>query len=345
MATPKKALITGVLGQDGSYLSELLLEKGYEVYGLHRRYTNLNTTNITEILYNENFHLVEGDLCDPSSINKTVSDIQPDELYNLGAMSHVATSFNQPFYTFQVNTLGTLNCLEAIRHYSPHTRLYHASTSEMFGDCWDWKWINGEEVKCQDEHTQFYPRSPYAVSKLAAHQLVHTYRESYSLFACAGILFNHEGKRRGENFVTRKITKWIGANHKHILGLLPAYGGVGDSPKLKLGNINSYRDFGHAKDYVLAMWLMLQQDKSKDYVIATGETHTVKDFLAIAFKQVGCDWQDWVEIDPSLFRPAEVDYLRGDSSLARKELGWSPKISFLDLVEEMVQADIEANNG
>ncbi len=339
-----KAVITGVAGQDGSHLAELLLSKDYEVYGLIRRASVPRLDNIQHIVDNNKFHLVEGDLTDPSSINKLVQETSPDEYYNLAAQSHVATSFNQPTTTFNINTIGTLNALEAIRNYSPKTKFYQASTSEMFGQ--NYREVGAEWVqtftmnqpfirpgrKIQDESVEFSPRSPYGVSKLAAHQMVKVYRESYGLFGACGILFNHEGPRRGHNFVTRKITRWLGSFCKNS-------GFINHHEKLKLGNIHAVRDFGYAGDYVRAMWLMLQQDKPDDYVVATGEGHTVEEFLDAAFKIYNLDYKSYIEIDPSLYRPAEVDYLCGCPDKANKVLGWKPEVSFEQLVCMMVRHD------
>jgi GDPmannose 4,6-dehydratase len=323
----KKALVTGITGQDGSYLAEHLLDQNYQVIGLHRRSSTVNTHRISHILHNPNFLLEEYDLTDPSGTNRIVSKYQPNEIYNLGAQSHVGTSFKQPTTTFEIDAVGVINLLEAIRNFSPNTKFYQAGTSEMFGRNYTLK--NGE--KYQDENTPMLPQSPYGVAKLAAYHMVEIYRSSYDIFACCGILFNHESPRRGENFVTRKITRYISdvVNNK-------------TSEKLKLGNLNAYRDWGHAKDYVKAMYLMLQQKSPKDYVIATGQTYSVQQFLDISFKLMNLDPQKHVEIDPELFRPAEVDYLKGDPSLAMKDLGWKPDYSFDDLVKDMVISDCYA---
>lgn len=320
----KKALVTGITGQDGSYLAELLLENNYTVIGLHRRSSTVNTHRISHLLHNSNFFLEEFDLTDPSGTNRSIHHHQPDEFYNLGAQSHVGTSFKQPTTTFEIDAVGVINILEAIRNFSKHTKFYQAGTSEMFGRNYTIK--NGE--KFQDENTPMLPQSPYGIAKLAAYHMVQIYRSSYDLFTCCGILFNHESPRRGENFVTRKITKYLSTiiNDNNI-------------DKLKLGNLNAYRDWGHAKDYVKAMYLMLQQANSKDYVIATGQTYSVQEFLNKAFSVVNLDPSEYVEIDPDLFRPAEVDYLKGDPSLARSELNWSPDYNFDDLVKDMVISD------
>jgi GDPmannose 4,6-dehydratase len=326
----KKALITGITGQDGSYLAENLLGKDYKVVGLHRRSSVNNFERIKHLLNNKNFILEEFDLTDPSDCSYIIEKYQPDELYNLAAQSHVATSFKQPTTTFEINTVGVINLLEALRVRSPHTRFYQASTSEMFGENYD----GAEGAKYQNENTSFLPQSPYAVAKLASHRMVQITRESYGSFACSGILFNHESPRRGENFVTRKITKYIG-------GL--ANGIIDKSVKLKLGNIEATRDWGHAKDYVEAMYLMLQQDIASDYVIATGQAYTVREFLDKAFSCINLDYKNHIEIDPELYRPAEVVYLKGDSSKAHQRLGWKPTISLDSLVEDMVFSDIKAN--
>jgi GDPmannose 4,6-dehydratase len=321
----KKALITGITGQDGSYLTELLLEKGYEVYGIIRRASTFNTERIDHIYQDPHesgrrMHLVYGDLNDASSLNKILRDVQPDEIYNLGGQSHVRVSFDIPEYTAEVAGLGALRLLEAIRETGlQKTRFYQASSSEIYG--------KAQEIP-QRETTPFYPRSPYGAAKLYAYWITVNYREAYNLFACNGILFNHESPRRGETFVTRKITRAVAAIK---LGL---------QNKLYLGNLDAKRDWGHARDYVEAMWLMLQQDEPDDYVVATGETHSVREFLEEAFGYLDLDWKRFVEIDPRYFRPAEVDLLIGDPSKARGKLGWSPKITFKELVRTMVDADL-----
>lgn len=322
---PKKALITGITGQDGSYLTELLLGHGYDVYGVMRRASTFNTERINHIYQDPHesgrrMRLLYGDLNDASSLNKILRDVQPDEIYNLGAQSHVRVSFDIPEYTAEVGAIGTLRLLEAIRETGlRETRFYQASSSELFGKV--------QEVP-QRETTPFYPRSPYAVAKLYAYWITVNYRESYGLFACNGILFNHESPRRGETFVTRKITRAAAAIK---LGL---------QNKLYLGNLDAKRDWGHAKDFVEAMWLMLQQDEPDDYVIATGETHSVREFLDEAFGHLDLDWKQFVEIDPRYFRPAEVDLLVGDASKAKRKLGWEPKITFKELAKMMVDADL-----
>lgn len=321
----KKALITGITGQDGSYLTELLLGKGYEVYGIIRRASTFNTERIDHIYQDPHesgrrLKLVYGDLNDASSLNKILRDVQPDEIYNLGAQSHVRVSFDIPEYTAEVGGLGTLRLLEAIRETGLNkTRFYQASSSELYGKV--------QEIP-QRETTPFYPRSPYGVAKLYSYWITVNYRESYDLFACNGILFNHESERRGETFVTRKVTRAAAAIK---LGL---------QDKLFLGNLDAKRDWGHAKDYVRAMWLMLQQDQPDDYVIATGETHAVRELLDEAFSHLNLDWQQFVEVDPRYFRPAEVDLLIGDATKARQKLGWQPEITFKELVRTMVDADL-----
>lgn len=320
----KKALITGITGQDGSYLAELLLKKGYEVYGVIRRSSSFNTGRIDHIYQDPHtpdvrMKLVYGDLNDASSMNRILRDVQPDEIYNLGAQSHVRVSFDVPEYTGEVTGMGALRILDAIRETGVKTRFYQASSSELFGKV--------QEVP-QRETTPFYPRSPYACAKLYAYWMTVNYREAYKLYACNGILFNHESPRRGETFVTRKITKAI-ASIK-----------FGLQNKLFLGNLDSKRDWGFAGDYVEAMWLMLQQDNPDDYVIATGETYSVRQFLEEAFGYAGLDWRKYVEIDSRYFRPTEVDLLIGDASKAKKVLGWEPKVKFKELVRMMVDADM-----
>jgi GDPmannose 4,6-dehydratase len=320
----RRALITGITGQDGSYLAELLLSKGYEVWGLVRRASTFNTGRI-EHLYRDphlkdvRLRLVYGDLHDGASLTSILRDIQPHEVYNLGAQSHVRVSFDQPVYTAEVDALGTLRLLEAIRGMKERPRFYQASTSEMFGDA----------SAPQSERTPFQPRSPYACAKVFAHHTVQNYREAYGMFAVSGILFNHESERRGETFVTRKITRALA---RIQLGL---------QEKLYLGNLESKRDWGHAADYVEAMWLMLQQPEPKDYVVATGETRTVRDFLDAVGEELGMDWRPHLEIDPRYYRPTEVDVLLGDARKARDELGWTPRISFQRLVGRMVHHDRE----
>jgi GDPmannose 4,6-dehydratase len=322
----KKALITGITGQDGSYLAELLLSKGYEVHGVIRRSSSFNTGRI-DALYQDphmpdvRLRLVYGDLNDASSLNKILRTIQPDEIYNLGAQSHVRVSFDVPEYTAEVTGVGTVRLLEAIRESGLTPKFYQASSSEMFGKV--------QEIP-QRETTPFYPRSPYGAAKLFAHWMTVNYREAYNLFACSGILFNHESPRRGETFVTRKITK---AAARIKLGL---------QQDLYLGNLDAKRDWGYAGDYVEAMWLMLQQDEPEDYVIATGETHTVREFLDVAFGHLNLDWNKYVKIDPKYFRPTEVDLLIGDAAKARRQLKWEPRVRFKDLAMMMVEADLES---
>ena len=325
MAKRKRALITGITGQDGSYLTEFLLEKGYEVYGIIRRSSSFNTNRIDHIYQdphekNIRLHLVHGDLQDASSLNRIIKTVKPDEVYNLGAQSHVRVSFDIPEFTSESVAMGTLRLLEAIRDSGVHTKFYQASSSEMFGKV--------REIP-QKETTPFYPRSPYAAAKVYAYWITVNYREAYKMFACNGILFNHESPRRGETFVTRKITQAL-ARIKH---------GVQD--KLFLGNLDAKRDWGFAGDYAEAMWLMLQQENPEDYVIATGRTHSVKEFLTEAFSYVGMDWQKYVKIDQRYFRPTEVDVLIGDASKARKKLKWKPKVTFKQLVRLMVDADMK----
>ena len=327
----KTAIIFGVTGQDGSYLTDLLLSKDYEVVGVARRSSVDTTERLGQNIENTNFTLVEGDITDAFCVSDIINKFEPDEVYNLAAQSHVGTSFKQPTLTWDVTGGGCLNILEAIR-VSPRVndiRFYQASSSEMFGK----NFTVTENGKYQDENTAFMPQSPYAIAKLAAHHLVRNYRDSYGIYASSGILFNHESERRGENFVTRKITKWIGR--------FLASGKNEDFPKLGLGNLKARRDWGHAKDYVQAMWLMLQKEIADDYVVATGETHSVEDFLEYSFKYAGLgDWNQYVYIDPEFFRPAEVDYLLGNPTKAAEELGWEPRIKFQELAHRMVEADI-----
>ena len=322
----KTALITGITGQDGSYLAELLLGKGYEVHGVVRRSSTMNRGRIDHLQHSNPSHpegskfvLHYGDMTDSGGLNRLVKTVRPDEIYNLAAQSHVAISFDQPEYTGDADGLGTTRLLEAIRTMGLPTRFYQASTSEMFG----------LSPAPQSETTPFHPRSPYAVAKLYAHWMTVNYREAHNLFACSGILFNHESPRRGENFVTRKVTRGIG----QIL--------AGKSDKLRLGNMDAKRDWGHARDYVEAMWLMLQQDTADDYVVATGEMRSVRDFVAAAFAMVGLDWQKYVVVDEAYMRPADVHELRGDASKAMKVLGWKPKTTFEELVHEMLEHDLD----
>ena len=332
----KTAIIFGVTGQDGSHLADLLLEKNYQVTGVTRRTSTDNTTRISHILNNENFKLASGDITDASSVLNILREHgEVDEVYNLAAQSHVAVSFNQPGLTWDITGKGCLNILQSLVDLQMiGSRFYQASSSEMFGKNYDIEVGMTSESKYQNEETKFLPQSPYAIAKCAAHYMTRLYREGYGLHASAGILFNHEGPRRGENFVTRKITKWIGDYVKS--------GKSSDFPKLRLGNLDAYRDWGYAGDYCEAMWMMLQQDCPDDYVICTGETHSIREFLTIAFKEVGIDdWSDYVVQDPEFYRPAEVDYLRGDCSKANTKLGWTPRHSFEDLVKMMVKHDLE----
>ncbi len=338
----KKALITGITGQDGSYLTELLLEKGYEVHGIKRRQSTINTERVDHLRNNskwkDRLFLHYGDLTDSYNLLKLVMMIKPDEVYNLGAQSHVAVSFEVPEYTAETTGVGTIRILDAIIQSGIKCKFYQASTSELFGGI--------PETAPQSEKTPFYPKSPYGVAKLYSYWIVKNYREAYGMFACNGILFNHESPRRGENFVTRKITKAVAGIYKE------------KQEKLTLGNLNAKRDWGFAGDYVEGMWLMLQQDEPVDYVLASNETHTVKEFVELAFKEIGVDirWEGTgidekgydaatgvlrVDIDKKFFRPAEVDLLWGDSSKAEKELSWKRKVSFRELVSMMVKADIE----
>ena len=313
----KRALITGITGQDGSYLAELLLAKGYEVHGLIRRSSSFNTQRIDHIF--DRLKLHHGDLSDSGNLTTLLLHISPHEVYNLAAQSHVRVSFDVPEYTGQVTGIGCVRLLEAIRQLGLRPRFYQASSSEQYGKV---------QAVPQSETTPFYPRSPYAVAKQFAHWSVVNYRESYGMHASCGILFNHESPRRGETFVTRKIAK-AAARIK-----------LGQQKKLSLGNLGAKRDWGHAKEYVEAMWLMLQQDEPDDYVIATGETYSVREFLNVAFEHLNLDWRDFVEIDAKYYRPAEVDLLVGDSSKAKAKLGWEPKIKFVDLVKEMVDHEL-----
>lgn len=323
----KSALITGVTGQDGSYLAELLVAKGYAVYGIIRRSSSFNTGRIDHIYQdqhdsNPRLRLVYGDLNDASSLNRIIREVAPDEIYNLGAQSHVRVSFDIPEYTGEITGLGTVRLLEAIRESGIRTKFYQASSSEMFGNA----------PAPQSEVTPLLPRSPYAAAKVYAYWITNTYREGYGMFACNGILFNHESPRRGETFVTRKITKAAARIH------------VGRQDKLFLGNLDARRDWGFAGDYVEAMWLMMQQDTADDYVIATGETHTVREFLDEVFGRLDMDWKKYVEIDPRYYRPAEVDCLLGDASKAQAKLNWTPKVRFKELAKMMVDADVQLQN-
>ena len=334
----KVAFITGITGQDGSYLAELLLEKGYKVHAIIRRSSSFTTSRIDHLLDHSNLYTYHGDLADSSNLHRLISTIKPSEIYNLGAQSHVGVSFEVPEYTAEVTGIGTVRLLDAIRDSNVECRYYQASTSELFGG------IPGTEP--QSESTPFYPKSPYGAAKLYSLWVTVNYRESYNMYACNGILFNHESPRRGETFVTKKITKAVARISQ------------GKQKQLLLGNIDSKRDWGHAKDYVEAMWLMLQQDEPKDYVIATGLTYTVRDFVNIAFRKININikWEGHgvdevgrdsstgeilIKIDPKYFRPAEVELLLGDPSLAEKELGWKYKISLEDMISEMVDYDLK----
>jgi GDPmannose 4,6-dehydratase len=321
----KRALITGITGQDGSFLTELLLEKGYEVYGIFRRSSSFNTDRIDHLYQdphepNTRLRMFYGDLNDSSSLNTILRRVQPDEIYNLGAQSHVRVSFDVPEYTAEVTGVGTVRILEAIREAGIRPKFYQASSSELFGKVLETP---------QTEKTPFYPRSPYGCAKAYAYYITVNYRESYDLFACNGILFNHESERRGETFVSRKITR---AATRIKLGL---------QDKLYLGNLDARRDWGYAKDYVRAMWLMLQAEEPDDYVIATGETHSVSEFLDETFGMLDLDWREYVEQDPRYYRPAEVDLLLGDATKARERLGWEPEVNFKQLVRLMTEHDLE----
>jgi GDPmannose 4,6-dehydratase len=324
----KRALITGVTGQDGAYLTELLLGKGYEVHGLLRRASQFNTDRIDHLYHDPhvagpNLALHYGDLADGTALRRVLEKVQPDEVYNLGAQSHVKVSFEVPEYTADVVALGTLRLLEALRDHVEHggrpARYYQAGSSEMFGAA----------PPPQNERTPFYPRSPYAVSKLAAHWYAVNYREAYGLFICNGILFNHESPRRGETFVTRKVTRAVGRIKEGL------------QEKLFLGNLDARRDWGFAGDFVEAMWLMLQQDAPDDYVVATGASHTVRELVEIAFAEVGLDWRRHVELDPRYLRPTEVDFLEGDATKAHERLAWRPRVAFRELVKMMVAHDLD----
>ncbi|WP_375502094.1 GDP-mannose 4,6-dehydratase [uncultured Nostoc sp.] len=330
MTQQKRALITGITGQDGSYLSEFLLEQGYEVHGIIRRTSTFNTDRIDHIYEDPHkegvrLFLHYGDLTDGTTLRRILEEVQPVEIYNLGAQSHVRVSFDSPEYTVDAVGMGTLRLLEAIRDYQHRTgiqvRFYQAGSSEMYGLV---------QAIPQTETTPFYPRSPYACAKVYAHWQTVNYRESYDLFACNGILFNHESPRRGETFVTRKITR-------AVAGIV-----AGKQKKIYMGNLDAKRDWGYAKDYVKAMWLMLQKDQPDDYVIATGETHSVREFLELAFSYVNLNWEDYVEFDERYLRPSEVELLIGDSTKARQKLGWTPSVTFEELVSLMVEADLQA---
>ena len=319
----KRALITGINGMDGSHLADLLLEKGYEIYGMERRTSSPNRTNTSHLEGKITF--VNGDLTDQNSLLRCLKESQPDEVYNLGSQSFVGESWNTPEQTGDVTGLGVLRMLEAIREYDKDVKFYQASSSEMFG-----RMVENPAK----ETTPFYPRSPYGVAKLYGHWITKNYRESYDMFACSGILFNHESERRGVEFVTRKITDGVARIH---LGL---------QDKITLGNLDAKRDWGYSPDYVEVMWLMLQQDIPDDYVVATGETHSIRKFLSIAFNQIGIDdYEKYIEIDKRYMRPAEVEYLRGDSSKAREVLGWKPKTSLEEMISKMIDNDIKKYEG
>jgi GDPmannose 4,6-dehydratase len=319
MTTERRALVTGVTGQDGSYIAELLLEKGYRVFGVVRRSSSENFARIAHLT--GEIELLQADLLDQQSLVTVLQRSRPHEVYNLAAQSFVPSSWEQPMLTAEFNAVGVARVLEAIRLVDPSIRFYQASSSEMFGKV--------REVP-QTEDTPFYPRSPYGVAKVYGHYITVNYRESYGLFACSGILFNHESPRRGKEFVTRKITDAV-ARIK-----------LGRAKELRLGNVEAQRDWGYARDYVLAMWLMLQQDEPSDYVIATGEAHSVEEVASIAFSHVGLDWRDYVRVDRSLLRPAEVDHLIGNPAKARQRLGWQPTVDLRELITMMVDADLEA---
>ena len=322
----KKALITGITGQDGSYLAELLLAKGYEVHGVIRRASTFNTSRIDHLYSDSHINGVQlflhyGDISDSTNLIKLLYRLAPDEIYHLAAQTHVRVSFDIPEYTADTTAVGTVRILEAVRETGISTRFYQASSSEMYGKV---------QAVPQDETTPFYPQSPYACAKVYAHWITVNYRESYDMFACSGILFNHESPRRGETFLTRKVAR-AAARIK-----------AGLEEKLYLGNLRSRRDWGYAREYVNAMWLMLQQEQPDDFVVATGESHTVEEFVERAFDHVGLRWQNHVEIDQRYFRPSEVDELTGDASKAKRELGWEPTVKFEELVSLMVDAEIEA---
>ena len=367
----RTAIITGVNGQDGSYLAELLLDKGYHVVGIVRRSSVDNTERIVGIIKHPHFELVEGDITDATSVNSWLMKYKPEEFYNLAAQSHVGTSFKQPVLTWRVDAEAVINILEGIRNHSQDTKFYQASTSEMFGKNFSVPEgysqdhvLPSDLYKWQDEDTPFSPQSPYGVAKVAAHYAVDMYREAYGLHASCGILFNHESERRGDEFVTRKITKWLGKYHKWVVHLEGNFDRnhvmsdganhrepyletiVWDSgvsfPKLRLGNLEAKRDWGHAEDYVKGMWLMLQQDTPDDYVLATGQAYSVEDFLVEAFKSVGIDdYKMYVVQDPKFMRPAEVDFLLGEADKAKTVLGWEPQVSFKELVTRMVNNDVK----
>jgi GDPmannose 4,6-dehydratase len=328
----KIVVVSGVGGQDASYLCELLLEKDYQVYGMMRRSSNPNLENVKHLL--PHVEIVQGDLCDATSLNLLIRQVRPQEVYNLGAQSHVHTSFQQPSYTMDVNGLGCLRLLEAIRTFAPAARFYQASTSEM--------WAGLPDSAPQNEQTPLFPRSPYGISKVYAHHITRIYRESYNIFATSGILLNHESPRRGSEFVTRKITKYVAELYRYLQNLPNVAPQMPPFPTLKLGNLEAKRDWGFAGDFVRGMYLILQYPTPEDFVLATGETHTVKEFLEVAFAHVGLDYQNYIEIDPQFYRPNEVHVLQGDASKAKKLLGWEPRVTFHELVTMMVDADLAA---
>lgn len=348
-----KAIIFGVTGQDGSHLADLLLSKNYEVIGVSRRASTDNTQRIKHLRNNKNFKLIEGDITDISSINHVLTSYENvDEVYNLAAQSHVGTSFKQPALTWNITGMGCMNILQSIVDLNKYNiRFYQASSSEMFGSSYD---IYSDGQKYQNENTKFMPNSPYAIAKCAAHQTVRLYREAYNLHASCGILFNHEGPRRGDNFVTKKITNWItdfkfwlNYNSAKLVDLKYTEQDIvyknTTFPKLRLGNLQTFRDWGYAGDYVRAMWLMLQKEYPDDYVICTGVTHTVAGFLDRAFYYIGLDrWENFVYIDPELYRPSEVEYLRGDYSKAKENLGWEPEYSLEKLIEIMLNENVQS---
>jgi len=318
----KIAFVTGIIGQDGPYLAKFLLEKGYQVYGLIRRYSNINFENTDYLGVTDKIDFVSGDMSDESSLINIIKTIRPDEVYNLAAQSFVGSSWDQAKLTTEINSLGTLYLLNTLKHFSPSTKFYQASTSEMFG--------NSADKGIQTEETPFHPRSPYAISKLYAYWITNNFKESYNMFCCNGILFNHESPIRGREFVTRKITMGVA---KIKLGL---------ADEIRLGNLDSKRDWGFAGDYVKAMWLMMQTKNPDNYIISTGENHSVRDFVKLAFKCAGIkDWEKYIKIDPLFKRPAELHILQGKSDKARKVLGWKPKVKFEELVKMMVEADIK----
>jgi GDPmannose 4,6-dehydratase len=339
----KTAIVFGVTGQTGSYLAEFLLQQGYGVLGVCRRASVDTTQRLKRALTYHDMRLIEGDVTDESSVNHVISlHSEADEVYNLAAQSHVHTSFEQPHYTWQTDAVGVMNILEAIRRWAPSARFYQASTSEMFGNNYSFSYTShGQKVRYQDENTAFAPTSPYAIAKVAGHYLTKMYRTAYHIFTCSGILFNHESERRGDMFVTRKITRYVGwlANQNQI--------DMSDSRQLlHLGNLNASRDWGHAEDYARAIWLMLQQPDPDDYVIATGRSHTVADFCNVAFNNIGItDWKRFVVVDEKFFRPSDVEYLSGHAQKAQENLGWKLIIDFNELVRRMVSSDIKLMEG